>query len=106
MQTIYQSDKIKEKFGRNDFRILDGEYTPSQALAYIMKYMEKTGTELVSSRNLAQYIVSDILDEDVLCQYGDDENKFVLYDKFLCIEEGTIMGEVSADVIKQMPKAN
>ena len=106
MQTIYQSDKITEKFGRNDFRTLDGEYTSSQALAYIMKYMEKTGTEIVSSRNLAQYIVSDILDEDVLCQYGDDENKFVLYDKFLCIEEGTIMGEVSADVIKQMPKAN
>ena len=50
--------------------------------------------------------VSDILDEDVLCQYGDDENKFVLYDKFLCIEEGTILGEVSPDVIKQMPKAN
>lgn len=106
MQTITQSDKITEKFGRNDFRPLNPEYTSNMALAYIMKYLEKTETELVSSRNLSQYIVSDILDEDILCQYGENENKFVLYDKFLCIDEGTIMGEASPDVIKQMPKAN
>lgn len=106
MQTIIQSDKITEKFGRNDFRQLNPEYTSNMALAYIMKYLEKTETELVSSRNLSQYIVSDILDDDILCQYGEDENKFVLYDKFLCIDEGTIMGEASPEVIKQMPKAN
>lgn len=106
MQTITQSDKITEKFGRNDFRPLNPEYTSNMALAYIMKYLEKTETELVSSRNLSQYIVSDILDDDILCQYGENENKFVLYDKFLCIDEGTIMGEASPDVIKQMPKAN
>lgn len=106
MQEVVQSDVIEKKFGRNDFRELNPDYTSNQALAYILKYLEKSETELVSSRNISQYIVSDILDDDIICNYGDNENKFVLYDKFLCIDDGTIIGQVSPDVIKQMPKAN
>ena len=58
------------------------------------------------SKGLPQYFVSDIMDEDVVCPFGLEDKKLLLYDDFLCWDEGVLIGAVSKAVISQMPKAN
>ncbi len=106
MQTVMQSDKILDKFGRNDFRELETEHSGYEALKYILKYIEKTGNKLITSGKLPAYVIGDVLPDDIMCNYGEDENKFVLADNFLCIDEGEILGEVSQETLKLMPKKN
>ena len=77
-----------------------------EALAYLMKYIEKTGEKIVYSRGLPQYFISDIMDDDVACLYGVDGKKLVLFDDFKCFDEGTYVGTVSKETIKEMRKAN
>lgn len=53
-------------------------------------------------------MVSDILDDDILCKMGDENQgyRYILSPDFTCISDGQIMGKVSFDVIDKMPKAN
>ncbi len=106
MQIVKQSKKLLNKFGRNDFRELDTDHLGWEALKYILKYIEKTGTKVESSGKLPAYVIGDVMPDDIMCQYGDDENKFVLADNFLCVDEGEILGEVSRATLKLMPKVN
>ena len=53
-----------------------------EAVAYLTKYMEKTGEKIVYSKGLPQYFISDILDEDVVCTIGQEDGKLLLYDNF------------------------
>ena len=104
---ITNSHKLFEKrFGRNDFKEIPNVRAMGEAIAYLMKYLEKTGEKIVYSRGLSQYIVSDILDEDIVCTIGHDDDKLLLFDDLTCIDEGEIKGSVSIDVIKEMPKVN
>lgn len=75
-------------------------------MSYISKYIEKTGEKIVYSKGLPTYFISDLLDEDVLCTCGQEDRKLVLYDKFQCIIEGEIIGEVSKETIAKMPTSN
>ena len=75
-------------------------------MAYLVKYLEKTGEKLVYSKGLPQYFVSDILDDDIVCTMGADNQKLLLFDDFKCFDDGTYMGQVSREVIAQMPKEN
>ena len=95
-----------KKFGRNDFKEIPNVRFMGEALAYLMKYLEKTGEKVVYSRGLSQYIVSDILDDDIVCPMGQYEQKLLLFDDFTCIDEGEIKGKISPEVIQEMPKAN
>ena len=76
------------------------------AVAYILKYIEKSGERIVYSRGLPQYFISDILPEDVVMKVGQEEKKLLLFDDFKCIDEDCIVGTVSEETIKQMPKSN
>lgn len=104
-QITHQNTYFNERFGRSDFEDLDSENLGS-AVAYIMKYLEKSGEKIVYSKGLPQYFISDIMDEDVVCRYGVEDKKLLLYDNFNCWEEGCLLGEVSKDVIKQLRKSN
>ena len=107
MQESTQSTYFNEKFGRSDFRIITPEENLlGSALAYLMKYIEKTGEPIVYSKNLPQYFLSDILDRDVICTIGQEDKKLLLFDDFLCINEVEIMGSVSPQVIELMEKCN
>lgn len=101
MQNMY----FTERFGRNDFEPLD-EYIKNDALAYIIKYIEKTGERIVYSKGLPQFFISDIMDDDIVCPIGLEDKKLLLFDNFVCWDEGEYIGEVSADVIKRMRKCN
>ena len=107
MQDSYQSTYFNNRFGRSDFKELDYyEIKLGGALSYLMKYIEKTGEKIVYSRNLPQYFISDILEEDIVCRIGQEDKKLLLFDDFYCLDEGVVMGRVCPEVISQMRTAN
>lgn len=106
MQTTLQNTHFLKHFGRNDFSCICVPDDLSKAVKYITKYMEKSGERLVYGGDLPTYFQSDILENDVVCPIGIDDRKALLFDNFTCINEGEIIGEVSQEVIDQMPKCN
>lgn len=107
MQTTVESSYFSERFGRNDFALLDEDANRlSVAVSYLMKYIEKTGERIVYSKGLYQYFISDIMDEDIVCPIGQEDKKLLLFDDFKCWDEGLYMGTVSKSVIAKMRKSN
>lgn len=107
MQKTFQNSYFNEHFGRSDFKEIDeNERRLGNALAYLMKYIEKTGEKIVYSRNLPQYFISDILEDDIVCTIGQENKKLLLFDNFTCLDEGVVMGKVSPATIEQMRKCN
>ena len=106
MQITYQNTFFLERFGRNDFREIENNSLVYQAVSYILKYIRKTGEKVIYSKHLQTYFVSDILEKDVVCKIGQEDRKLLLFDDFICIDEGVVMGKVSPEVIKEMLKSN
>ncbi len=106
MQLTYQNTFFLERFGRNDFREIDNNKLTLQAVQYMLKYIRKTNEKVIYSKHLQTYFISDILESDIVCTIGQENRKLLLFDDFLCIDEGVVMGKVSPDVIKEMPKSN
>lgn len=105
-QTTVQNTYFNEKFGRSDFEKIKDNRTMSEAVAYILKYIEKSGERIVYSRGLPQYFISDVMSGDVVTRIGQEDKKLLLYDDFNCIDDGCVIGKVGTDTIKQMPKCN
>ena len=106
MQITHQNSFFLERFGRNDFKEIEHSSLVYQAISYILKYIRKTGERVIYSKHLQTYFVSDILESDIVCTIGQENRKLLLFDDFLCIDEGVVVGKVSPDVIKEMPKSN
>lgn len=104
-QETVQNTYFNKRFGRSDFKELD-ETELGNAIAYLVKYIEKTGEKIVYSKGLPQYFISDIMDEDVVCNIGREDRKLLLYDDFSCYDEGEYKGQVSQNVIRELRKAN
>lgn len=108
-KVITQNTFFIDRFGRNEFD--DICYSSSEygnAIGYIMKYMEKQNTKVVYSRGLYEYFRSDIQGKDVLVSVNtidETDNRLILADDFMCIDEGAFMGKVSEDTIAKMPKS-
>ena len=108
-QITHQNTYFFNRFGRNDFDEIEenNPFSKGQALRYLMKYLEKSGERIVYSRNTPTYIISDIMDNDIICPMSSAKvEKYILSDNFGCWDEGCYMGEVSPEVISQMRKAN
>lgn len=106
MQTAHQNTYFLERYGRNDFEPIGSSMEVRQSIAYLMKYIEKSGEKLIYGGKLPAYFESDVLDEDILCPYGIEDKKAILADDFLCLVDGEVMGKVSPEVIAKMPKVN
>ena len=107
MQESYQSTFFNKRFGRSDFKEIDEhDKKLGNALAYLMKYIEKTGEKIVYSKGLPQFFISDIMDDDVVTTIGQEDKKLLLFDDFSCWDEGVLMGKVCPEVIGQMRKCN
>ena len=106
VQHTIQNTYFNERFGRSDFKPVEDRRMLGEAVAYLTKYMEKTGEKIVYSKGLPQYFISDILDEDVVCTIGQEDRKLLHYDNFNCWDEGCLVGSVSKEVIAQMRKSN
>ena len=48
--------------------------------------------------------MTDVMDEDIICPYGENEKKFIISDKFSCWDDGEYIGTVSPEVIARLPK--
>ena len=106
MQITYQNDHFLKEFGRNDFKPIEIPLDITQSVKYLLKYIEKSGEKLVYGGKLPTYTRSDILDDDVACPYGVDDRKLLLFDSFRCIVDGEILGQVSPEILAEMPKCN
>jgi len=116
MRETIQSQFFNSRFGRSDFEEIDeNERRLGNALAYLMKYIEKTGEKIVYSKGLPQYFISDIMDDDIVCEIEAKQlsqngkpyiKKLLLFDDFNCWDEGVLMGQVCPEVISQMRKCN
>lgn len=104
--TINQNLYFLRRFGRNDFEPIDDRSRLGEALAYLMKYLEKSGEKIVYSKGLPQYFISDILEDDVVTRIGLEDRKLLLFDDFRCFDEGEYKGVVSPAVIEQLRKVN
>lgn len=104
LRSVTQNTFFLDRFGRNEFEELDNGPLFGHALAYIMKYLEKTGESIVYSRGLYQYFKSDIDGNDVVARAGREGRKLVLSDKFNCYQDGECLGQVSPETIMQLEK--
>lgn len=107
-QMTNQNTFFGERFGRNDFNPISRQSEVEDSVYYMLKYITKYDEKVIYSRGLKSYIVADILEDEIICPYGDEEHeyKFLLADNFTCITEGVILGTVCPEVIEQMPKSN
>ena len=105
MQTTYQNTYFLERFGRNDFREIYNNGV-QDAVNYILKYIRKTGEKVIYSKRIQTYFITDILEDDVVCNIGQEERKILLFDNFTCLdfETGEILGQVNKEIIQQLPK--
>ena len=46
------------------------------------------------------------MDDDIVCPFGQEDKKLLLFDDFTCWDEGCYVGTVSKETIKQMRKSN
>lgn len=106
VQTTYQNTYFNERFGRSDFETIDDKSKLGEAMAYLMKYIEKTNERIIYSKGMSQYFISDVMQEDILCPFGIEDRKLLLYDDFRLWDEGVLMGEVNEATIRQMRKSN
>ena len=105
-QITNQNTYFNERFGRSDFDEIKDPRRKGDALAYLIKYIEKTEEKIVYSKGLPQFVISDIREEDIIAAIGIDDSKLLLYDDFNCIDDGCFVGVVSPAVIKQLRGCN
>lgn len=104
-QTTLQNTFFNDKFGRSDFKEID-KHMLGSAMSYLVKYIEKSGERLVYSKGLPTYFISDVMEDDVICPFGQEERKLILSDSFNCWDNGEYIGVVSPNVIRLMRKSN
>ena len=100
-----QCTYFAERFGRNVFAQIDKQELAGE-LHYMLKYIEKSGERIVYSKGLPQFFISDIMDEDVVCEHNPGDRKLILFDDFACYDQGEYKGQVAPEVIAEMRKEN
>ena len=107
MQVAHQNTFFLERFGRNDFKVIENNLHSQQAVRYMLKYIRKTGEKVIYSKHLQTYFVTDILADDVICTIGQENRKILLFDDFKCwdLETRTLFGTVNKELIDKLPKA-
>ena len=103
---ITENSFFKERFGRNDFDKIVDQSKIDDSIHYLLKYLEKSKEKLVYSRGVPQFFISDIMDDDIICRFGIEDKKLLLFDNFMCWDDGEYIGEVSPNTISKLRKSN
>ena len=106
MQVTNQNTHFLKQFGRNDFHLLNRQEEIVFTVRYLLKYIEKSNEKLIYGGKLPTYFVADIDDEDIVCHIGNGDKKALLFDDFTLWDEWCLVGKVSKETIRQMPKTN
>ena len=81
MQTTVSHSFFAERFGRNDFQpITPAELKNGNTIAYLLKYIEKTGERITYSRDIPTELCREVFNEDVAAEMCDFVMKYVLFD--------------------------
>ncbi len=105
VQVSYQNTYFNKRFGRSDFEEIQAGKL-GEALAYLMKYLEKTGEKIVYSKGLPQYFITDIAEQDVATRIGIDDRKLLLFDNFACYKDQQYVGTVNKETIGKLLTSN
>ncbi|NCA92959.1 hypothetical protein EOM82_06930 [bacterium] len=107
MQSTIQNTFFNTRFGRSDFEEIDKNILRiGNSIAYILKYIEKTGEKIVYSRGLHMYLISDVEENDVATRTGREDSKLLLFDNFKCWDNGEYVGEMSPEVKQRLRTTN
>lgn len=106
MRTTYQNTFFNDRFGRSDIERIDNRVRLGEALAYLMKYIEKTGEKIVYSKGLPQYFITDVSESDVATRMGIEDRKLLLFDNFACYKDQQYVGTVSKQTIGELVTSN
>lgn len=106
VQVSHQNTYFNERFGRSDFDEIVEKRGLVDALAYLMKYIEKTGEKIVYSKGLPQYFIADIAEDDVATRVGIENRKLLLFDNFACYKDQQYVGTVSKQTIGKLETSN
>ena len=84
VKETFSNDFFERKFGRNDFEELIMEMKNGSAVAYILKYLRKTGERIVYSRGIPTEI-SKVLPDHVFAAEIEDDYvvKYVIFDNVI-----------------------
>ena len=83
----HQNTYFNEHFGRSDFEKIENDYDLQYAMNYLIKYIEKSGERIVYYGDLPQYFVSDVMEDDIICPYGEDSHstkRYSMVHKSIC----------------------
>ena len=107
MQITHQNTFFLERFGRNDFKVIENNIHSQQAVKYMLKYIRKTGEKVIYSKHLQTYFITDVMEDDVVCTIRQENRKILLFDDFKCwdLVNGKLFGTVSKELIDSLPKA-
>ncbi len=106
-QFIKQNTYFNSRFGRTDMEeICQHPQVYNRAIAYLLKYIEKTGEKIVYSRGLPMYLISDIDERDVIMRCGLEDKKLLLSDNFTCMNYGEILGVITPETKKLLRTSN
>lgn len=103
MQTAHVNDFFEKTFGRNDFEpIDDNAFSIKRSIDYILKYMEKTGENVVYNRHIATEIMTAVHDSNVAANLVDYVYKMVLFDDVI-IEEFDVLDKGTNNILAHLP---
>lgn len=80
MQESIQNSFFNDRFGRSDFKVVDNKLDVSNEIAYMCKYLTKTNGKVVYSKGLPDHYCALIDGDDIICSYGVDNRKYILFD--------------------------
>ena len=85
VKETFSNDFFERKFGRNDFEELNiMEMKNGSAVAYILKYLRKTGERIVYSRGIPTEISKVLPDHVFAAEIEDDYvTKYVIFDNVI-----------------------
>lgn len=84
MQISHENSFFEEGFGRNDFTELSKmQLKYGHTLEYIVKYIGKTGERIVYSRGIPTEVYMKLTDENIITEFTDYVEKFVLFDNVI-----------------------
>ncbi len=108
-----QNSFFNERFGRSDFSAVNNAYEVADSIKYMLKYISKNDEKIVYSRGLKTYVVSDVLDEDIICKTGDEEvGQYVDYVfpafgiRFIAIQDNVDTENRDSNAMEMMPIMN
>lgn len=107
VQLTYQNTYFNSRFGRTDMKELCGNpEILRETIVYVLKYLEKTGERIVYSHGLPMYVISDIDEKDVIMRFGLEDKKLLLFDDFICWDEGEYIGQMCGEIKKRLRGTN